>query len=87
MFQSTLEIVNKGGYIAPSGIVVRFDNHHNGKTLQDNVFCDAEANGYALLDLPCQVNFVAVAANNIRRFMKGRTTFPDNFRELYTCWQ
>ena len=198
VFQSTLEIVNKGGYMAPSGIIVRFDNLHNGKTLQDNVFCekeitlknverkytteyevvnqdclayakylldkdgsddlcvlnmasaknpgggvyggagaqeeylfrcsdyfrflfqyadpamfdcekeygiphnphhsyplkrnfggvyshgvtvfrDTEANGYALLDSPWQVNFVAVAANNIRRFMNGRTTIPDNF--------
>ena len=198
VFQSTLEIVNKGGYMAPSGIIVRFDNLHNGKTLQDNVFCekeitlknverkytteykvvnqdclayakylldkdgsddlcvlnmasaknpgggvyggagaqeeylfrcsdyfrflfqyadpamfdcekeygiphnphhsyplkrnyggvyshgvtvfrDTEVNGYALLDSPWQVNFVAVAANNIRRFMNGRTTIPDNF--------
>ena len=31
VFQSTLEIVNKGGYMAPSGIIVRFDNLHNGK--------------------------------------------------------
>lgn len=42
VFQSTLEIVNKGGYMAPSGIIVRFDNLHNGKTLQDNVFCEKE---------------------------------------------
>ena len=43
------------------------------------VFRDTEANGYALLDSPWQVNFVAVAANNIRRFMNGRTTIPDNY--------
>lgn len=198
VFQSTLEIVTKGGYKAPSGITIRFDNLHNGKTLRDNVFCekeislrnvehkytteykvvnqdclayaktlydqdytddlcvlnmaspknpgggvyggagaqeeylfrcsdyfrflfqyadpamfdcekeygiphnphhsyplkrnyggvyshgvtvfrDTEANGYALLDNPWQVNFVAVAAINIRRFMNGRTTIPDNF--------
>ena len=198
VFQSTLEIVKCGGYKAPSGIEIRFDNLHNGKTLQDNVFCekeislrnvdhlynteikvvnqdclayaktlldndytddlcvlnmasaknpgggvyggagaqeeylfrcsdyfrflfqyadpasfdcekiygiphntrhsyplkknfggvyshgvtifrDTEANGYALLETPWQVNFVAVAANNIRRFMTGRTTIPDQF--------
>ena len=198
VFQSTLEIVKCGGYETPSGVIVRFDNLHNGKTLQDNVFCekeislrnverkydtefkvvnqdclayaktlldkdytddlcvlnmasaknpgggvyggagaqeeylfrcsdyfrflfqyadpasfdcekvygiphnmhhsyplkdnfggvyshgvtvfrDTEANGYALLETPWQVNFVAVAANNIRRFMDGRTTIPDQF--------
>ena len=43
------------------------------------VFRDTEANGYALLEKPWQVNFVAVAANNIRRYMNGRTTIPDKF--------
>ena len=43
------------------------------------VFRDTEANGYALLEKPWQVNFVAVAANNIRRYMNGRTTIPDEF--------
>ena len=42
VFQSTLEIVTKGGYKAPSGITIRFDNLHNGKTLRDNVFCEKE---------------------------------------------
>ena len=42
VFQSTLEIVTKGGYLTPSGITVRFDNLHNGKTLRDNVFCEKE---------------------------------------------
>ena len=43
------------------------------------VFRDTEANGYALLEKPWQVNFVAVAANNIRRYMNGMTTIPDKF--------
>ena len=43
------------------------------------LFRDTEANGYALLEKPWQVNFVAVAANNIRRYMNGRTTIPDKF--------
>lgn len=43
------------------------------------VFRDTETNGYALLEYPWQVNFVAVAANNIKRFMNGRTTIPDRF--------
>ena len=43
------------------------------------VFRATEANGYALLEKPWQVNFVAVAANNIRRYMNGRTTIPDKF--------
>jgi uncharacterized protein (TIGR02452 family) len=43
------------------------------------IFRDTETNGYALIEKPCQVNFVAVAANNIRRFMNGRKTIPDNF--------
>ena len=42
VFQSTLEIVKCGGYETPSGIIVRFDNLHNGKTLQENVFCEKE---------------------------------------------
>ena len=43
------------------------------------IFRDTEANGYALLETPWKVNFVAVAANNIRRYMNGRTTIPDKF--------
>lgn len=43
------------------------------------IFRDSEANGYALLETPWKVNFVAVAANNIRRYMNGRTTIPDKF--------
>jgi uncharacterized protein (TIGR02452 family) len=43
------------------------------------IFRDTEANGYALLEKPWQVNFVAVAANNIRKYMNGRTTIPDKF--------
>lgn len=43
------------------------------------IFRNTEANGYALLETPWKVNFVAVAANNIRRYMNGRTTIPDKF--------
>ena len=43
------------------------------------VFRDIEAKGYALIDKPWQVNFVAVAANNLRRYMNGRTIIPDKF--------
>ena len=43
------------------------------------IFRGTEANGYALLETPWKVNFVAVAANNIRRYMNGRTTIPDKF--------
>lgn len=43
------------------------------------VFRDTEANGYALLDEPWQTNFVAVAANNISRYMHGQTMIPDKF--------
>ena len=43
------------------------------------IFHNTEANGYALLETPWKVNFVAVAANNIRRYMNGRTTIPDKF--------
>ena len=43
------------------------------------VFRDTEANGYALLEKPWQINFVAVAANNIRRYMNGQTMIPDKF--------
>ena len=43
------------------------------------IFRDTEANGYVLLETPWKVNFVAVAANNIRRYMNGRTTIPDKF--------
>ena len=44
------------------------------------IFRDTEAKGYALLEDPWQVNFVAVAANCIRRFVRaGDTIIPDRF--------
>ena len=43
------------------------------------IFRDVEAKGYALLDQPWQANFVAVAANNLRRYMNGQTMIPDKF--------
>lgn len=43
------------------------------------IFRDTEAKGYALLDQPWHVNFVAVAANNIRRYMHGQTMIPEKF--------
>ena len=43
------------------------------------LFRDTEAKGYALLDQPWHVNFVAVAANNIRRYMHGQTMIPEKF--------
>lgn len=44
------------------------------------VFRDRETNGYALLDEPWKTNFVAVAANNLRRSIApGQATIPDKF--------
>ena len=43
VFQSTLEIVTKGGYKAPSGITIRYDNLHNRMPLGEKPFGKREA--------------------------------------------
>ena len=42
VFQSTLEIVNCGGYQTPSGTNIELGKVYNCNALQDNVFCDRE---------------------------------------------
>ena len=42
VFQSTLEIVSKGGYTTSSGVKIELDSLYNKNALRDNVFCERE---------------------------------------------